>query len=865
MSKTMENNITVPVGIYPTNAGTILVVQNGTYKEIPFPIKPFKYILSDRNTTTDNIPPKKVNLIGGGEGIVEKQEYNIIPTENRPDNTTVPSIDYTLELVKNHTEIIQNLVPEPYTPYPIFLDIETESTAGKFSKAERDEIISIQLKYPCDEKTLILMQENNKTELHILKEFLTYIKEDKNGKSPDMIVGYNLNRFDIPYIKHRIRKYAKIDKDLISMYNNLHRTKNSIYYPQWIRSKKGKQGAEIDLFKGLITMDLYLHAKTDRLLSDLPSRSLEKVAKFYGSKNIVELDKETKSNMREFMNTNKEKFLAYSEDDIIQTEYLYGIYANRIIASSNLLSCPMSMIHHATSGQKAYIVLYRECKNNKYFSVSMNKDRYSYLYNKAPKYQGALAKCHKTGYFNDIIYLDARSLYPNILHDYNISFDRYKLIDTIDLSEQDPKLICTSEENNTILYIPDNNYKCILKYQVDFLNDGFIRTMINRYNEVRNEYKRKYKEYEDKFIKYGNNNDKIQADIYNSTQEEAKILNNTFYGVLAQRYYEVADLPAAILVTAIGRWIMETMMEMFGDAVIITDTDGLMLDRTKFDMEIDKINKYLRKKQHDFFGIPYDKMKFELEFEDDGSVYVYKAKNYVLRKNKDDKITIRGSAFKGYYRAPIFRKAVEIMSSNIMKTGKYKNMTYQEALKLAINIRDCNIEQFKFTRSLRKDPSEYSGYSNIISFVYETETEGITDNEKMKRWKNKAISYIKSRFSKDSNISSFNQLVRNCSSKDQLDVVLSVIAESDNKNEAGHGKYFMLNLILKLASQGSQIEEDDIIEYYYTKTSDQISLASEVTNKNMIDFDRYETEIVGIFERFSLADPVKEDLDMDLL
>lgn len=872
----------VPVGLYPTQSSELLVVGGGSHSRIPFPVPVFEY----RESDTVELGTE-MKLIGGGKIRVWKDTYPTIPMTGRADKSNVPRIDYVLELVKDHPDIITSLVT-PFEPYPMFADIETESTTGKFSRPEYDEIISIQVKFP-DTDPFLLMATDGKSETDILIQFMKYCIESPTHMAPDFVCGYNINRFDAPYVKERIKRCARASTELYDLVRRAYRFDGTMYYPSWINNA-AKQKTTIDIVPGLPTLDIYLHAKMDLTLTTLPSRTLENVAKAYGAAHVVEIDAALKKDMRGMMENDRELFAAYALDDVIQTEYLYNIYSQRLIASSNLLTCPMMMIHHASSGQKSYIALYRECRRHGYHSVKKNKDRYDYLYDRAPQYQGAIVKCFQTGYFDKSVYIDAKSLYPNIIHDYNISFDRYQLLSVLDydgstspvdgdgfwpdeaarigLDDITPRMLVNQEGDQTILYVPDDNYQCVLKYSIDFVNDGFMRGLINHYNGVRDRFKsmaaaaqKQYKETQDDHAR-------IESIMYDSMQMEAKVLNNTFYGVLAQRYYEVADLPAAILVTAIGRWIMEQMIDLIGGAVIEVDTDGVLLDRTRFDMDLDEVNRIIRERQVQFFGVPADKMQFRLEFEGAGSVYMYKQKNYILRKDGASKLTTKGSSFTGYDKAPVILRAVKIMSESTMSFGDYGHLSYQEAYDLATDVMNLPQESFKFTKTLRKEPSDYKGYEGISSYVSNFSYEQKGEAKLLRAMSSRALSYIRQFLTKRSGvtsheIASYRQLIRDAETVGQLEIVLAVLNGVDSPKQ--QNRHFILDLILRMKRDGYNVEPDDTIEYYYALDSTQYLLAHELTDISLIDYMRYVREIGKICERFRLADPVIDDMDLGLM
>jgi DNA polymerase elongation subunit (family B) len=891
-------DLNVPVAMFPTTSGNMLVVGNGEFFTIDFPVRPYKTSVSD---VPGRDQEEHVSLIGGGEGYVTKQEYDVVPMSRTLENKMVPEVDYMLELVKDHPEVIESVFEQPYVPYPLFLDIETDSREGHFSKASRgDEILSIQVKYPDMPRTEILYQTSQYGEKDMIHDFIEFCRKSPSGKSPDIVVGYALNRFDVPYIKERARACGLRD-ELLTLDRPVFEKEHgrpSLIYPSWIRSRrKGgryskKKAEDVDLAQGLLNMDLYLHAKIDLVLKELPSRSLKLVAAAYGSQDVVDLEQEDKSRMRWLLLNEKDKFMKYSESDIIQTEYLYNIYSNRLIASSNLISSPMMLTHHATSGQKSYIVLYRECRKHGYYAKESNLKRYDHLYMRAPKYQGALVGCFKTGYFPKSIYVDCKSMYPNIMHDYNISFDRYEVLDTIDYSDWEdelqnitqeldsigltpddihgPQIVAYGPPEAKIIYIPDDNYRLVFKFKFNLVEDGFVRRMVAHYNLERFKFKQKSKEHLKLYQENQVDRERVLAMMYDSMQAESKVLNNTFYGVMAQKFYEIADLPAAIFVTAIGRWIMQEMISILRDASIEVDTDGLLLDRTKFDLSLEEINNHIRKRQHDTFGVPYDKMMFDLEFEGKGSVYVYKKKNYILRLDGSEKLTTKGSAFTGYDRAPVALRAVKIMSQCVMNTGEYASLSYKDAVKMAMDIRRLPLEDFKFTKVLKKNVDEYKGFEGLTVFAKQTIDMSIMNTKQaLREAKIRAISFIEKRFKTDDRLMRYKSLVRDCKTMSQLDMVLGVIDDVIAGEKKGRKnkvvRYFILDLILLLKMRGQELEEDDVVEYYYTRSSTGYSVADDVKGIDDLNFERYEKELKTIIERFSMADPSVESLSLDIM
>jgi hypothetical protein len=318
---------------------------------------------------------------------------------------------------------------------------------------------------------------------------------------------------------------------------------------------------------------------------------------------------------------------------------------------------------------------------------------------------------------------------------------------------------------------------------------------------------------------------------------------------------------------------MTEMIRLLKDASIEIDTDGMILDMNRFPewlTSIDEVNRRLREAQHNFFGVPYDKMNFKLEFEGQGSLYMYKAKNYVLRLDEQrDKLTVKGVAFTGYDKAQVILRTVKVMSESIMRVGEYKDTPYHEAVRMVSDIRDLPLDAFKFSRKVSRNPSEYRGFTGISIAIQDGSYEGMDEKKTLTEMKSRARRYIDLRFKeKEARGLShtgkcFKQLIKDCLTMEQMNIVLGVISESDHTGTAS--KYFMLNLMMKLKMRGHDVSEEDVIEYYYTKSSEQYSLAEDVTSVEQLDLERYESDVAKVVERFSFADPLHNELNLGMM
>jgi len=848
----------VPAVIAATDTNHFHLMQGGEIKTVPFPSKPYEWSLDASEEA------EEMYVIGMGWQKVGKKYYGKTPTERVGAGRG--------ERVK-HDFITQLLLDDPdffrkhsnkADPFVVFLDIETTSSDGHKSSPDRDEIISAQLKYSNSEP-IILEVTSQYSEKDLLKELVWLVHKDpKTGLYPDYIVGFFVNRFDIPFIYKRMVHYHMVNE--ISKIGRVHQVGHQVgaYYYQSSLDPIRRIGENMtSLSTGIYGFDLSLQTRSDVTLSHLPRKGLKQVVAHYGHQ-PYDIPDWAKRDMASFRAKYPDKFMKYILSDIEATEFLYRVYEPALIASSNMLGIPIMVAQRASHGFRSTIALYRKERSRKYIGLFPNAERYAALYSRAPKYQGALVGCTRKGYFDKTIYVDCKSMYPNIMHDFNISPDKYTFEGVVDYTGEEKEeylfgdvtmreiRVEPLEDGRKRVYIPDDNYGAYLVFVCDFENDGYIRELISELNAKRDHFKREAKKYYKKYLESNKTDAEAYANylMYNSYQNEAKIINNTIYGIQGDKSNKHGDLPAAVFVTAIGRWIMGTMVRYFGDAVLEIDTDGLLLDRSKELGSIEEINRVLRNQIREKFGIPEEKMRFMLEFEGGGSIYLYKAKNYLLRKDEDNSLTIKGSSFKGYDKAKVIREAVEVMANAIM----YKTMSYEEAVKSVTNLRGRSIEDFLFVKTVRKLPAEYKDFDNMHHVLYGFDREGKSKREIVRTMKERLLAWVESKVSSDKRRVEINKSIRHAQTEEELIAISAMFSGTGSKRDITKAPV-MLQISFDMIKRGRAVEIDDVFEFYWTLTPSRYTLAEDMNESTQLDYERYLKEIMRAIDRFKYADP----------
>jgi len=163
--------------------------------------------------------------------------------------------------------------------------------------AKKDPIIIISIKTNREEKVLTASDDSDKT---LIKEFIKYVKD----YDPDVIVGYNQDGFDWPYINERAKKHK------IKL--NVCRDGTSPMF-----SKGGLQ-RKVKLI-GRLDVDLFQVAQRD--VDGVKIKSLDNVADFLGVMKKGERVNIPGADIHEYWEdeTRRETLIQYAKDDVEST------------------------------------------------------------------------------------------------------------------------------------------------------------------------------------------------------------------------------------------------------------------------------------------------------------------------------------------------------------------------------------------------------------------------------------------------------------------------------------------------------------------------------------------------------------------
>lgn len=390
------------------------------------------------------------------------------------------------------------------------------------------------------------------SEKEMIESFIKTVKEN----NIDIIIGYNSDVFDFPYLKDRAKIWG-LDLDLGVDGSNI----------KFIR--RGFNNAAT--FKGLLHVDLYL---VMRRYMSLDRYTLERVYfEFFGEEKIdVPGDR-----IYEFWdNGGKElkNLFKYSLDDVVSTLKIAQETLPLNLELTRIVGQPFVDVTRMATGQQAEWYLVRKAyevdevvPNKPNMTMKNIKERGSN--------SGGYVKEPEIGLHENLVQFDFKSLYPTLIISKNISpdvlvkdnvsynakFEDFETgYDEIDnLAEEE---LSSEIDNDEDYYIsPEHFFKFKKEPQ------GFIPSALEGILNERFAVKNRMKETDDPVLKKS-------LDVQ---QQALKRLANTMYGVYGFLRFRWYSFECAQSITAWGRQHIKKAMkeaEDYGFKAIYADTDG---------------------------------------------------------------------------------------------------------------------------------------------------------------------------------------------------------------------------------------------------------------------------------------------------
>jgi len=544
--------------------------DNGKQVKLRIPFKPKLYVTGDSPSewkTLDGTSVVEMQFESMTEATEFNKKYSDVSNFKVYGNTNYTA-QFIAENFPNKIKYDRDLVRV------LNIDIEVASDQGFPEPAEAAHpIISIAIRKndgnywvwglndytPTREDVLFIKCDN---EIDLVRKFVDHFQQ----YSPDVITGWNTRFFDVPYIINRCVRLFGDDTLLkrLSPWGAVRERKTKI---------NGKENQEY-IIEGVEQLDyLEVFRKfTYNTLGQQESYRLDHIAHVVLGER--KLSYEEHGNLFTLYKEDYQKFIDYNIKDvelvhkidekldlislILTMAYKAGVNYNDTLGTTNIWDC---FIYRMLTEQK--IVVPPKTEKPK------------------PPYPRGYVQDPQVGSHDWVTSFDLNSLYPNIIVQYNMSPET--VIDGLDVRASVDSFLDGS-------CVVDGEGFSLAPTGVRFSHDrkGVVPTIIEQYSAERKVIKREMLDAEKELQKNPSKQLEYRISSLNNQQMAIKILMNSLYGALGNKWFRYFDQRVAESITAAGqlaiKWaeraVNNEMQKVLGtdeDYVVAIDTDSVYI------------------------------------------------------------------------------------------------------------------------------------------------------------------------------------------------------------------------------------------------------------------------------------------------
>jgi DNA polymerase I len=414
-------------------------------------------------------------------------------------------------------------------------------TAGEkgSAKPERDPIRAIAAVTNSGRSTTLISEEGDDSK--VLRDFVEFV----NAFDPDVIVGFESNKQDWPYLIQR----SKILKFRISLGRDLSEPHTSVYGHV---SVTGRANLDLsDVAGGIPEVKVKTLENVSKYLQ-LPSAGKLTTIEEWDRYDLWTHVGERAGLLRNAL------MMAQASLELAEATLNFPMQL------SALTGMPLDQVVAAAVGFRVDSYLVRQAHRIGELVPARNDQPYF-------TYRGAIVLEPKTGLHEDVAVLDFTSMYPTLMEKYNLSPDTL-----VKPSEYVPE--------DSVFVIPEVNHK--FRKQPD----GFYRTVLSELIHERSRIKAKLED---------SGSDATRSRVLKERERALKVITNACYGYAGwagARWYarEVAESATALGRETIAKTIAKA--ESLGLKIIYGDTDSLFVknERSKVKQLLNWVEKELK-------------------------------------------------------------------------------------------------------------------------------------------------------------------------------------------------------------------------------------------------------------------------------
>jgi DNA polymerase I len=552
-------------------------------------------------------------------------------------------VDSEYEIVGDVRSLEESTPPKDLRLMAVDIEVYTEHGSPKPS---RDPVMIIGTGTPSGGVKQFVAEDLN--DKRVIEEFVSYILD----QDPDIVVGYNSNHFDWPYLIERARVLG---------------VRFDIGRKVGVPPSTSTYG-HVSI-PGRLNVDLYNYAEE---IPEIKLKSLDVVAEYLG---VVKREERTLIDYTEFpkywkTREGREKLLKYNADDVVSTLGLSDKFLPFAMQLSYVTRLPLDQVGAASVGFRLeWVLMYEAYKRDELIPNREERE--------AEPYKGAVVFKPVPGIHENIAVLDFTSMYPSIMIKYNVGPD------TIETGE------CIEELHNIA---PEVGH-CFRASP-----PGFFKSVLSKLLQLRKTIREEMKKYPPTSYEYR---------LLDERQRAIKILANATYGYMGWAGARWYCKPCAEAVTAWGRQLIRKAVELatnLGLKTIYGDTDSLFVTYIP-----EKVKQFIELVEKELgFEIKLDKVYKRVFFSE--------AKKRYAGLLEDGRVDIVGfEAVRGDW-AEIAREVQESIIEILLKEGSVeKAVEYVRGVINSLTQGKIPIEKLIIWKTLTKPIEQYEATAPHVS------------------------------------------------------------------------------------------------------------------------------------------------------
>lgn len=388
-----------------------------------------------------------------------------------------------------------------------------------------------------------------KTETKMLEGYADFMREH----NPQIIVGYNIFSFDIPYMIDRAKLTQCIyNFDQQGCLRDKHGVERKI---KWSSSAYKNQEFQYLECAGRLFVDLLPLVKRDYKFDNYKLKTIS--THFLGQTKDPLSVKGIFKCYRIFSPDSLAVCGKYCVQDSALVVRLFEVLQTWYGLCEMANTCNVPIFYLYTQGQqiKAYSQIYKKCTFDGYV---VEKD--GYVCSENERYTGAYVFDPVPGLYDMVVSFDFSSLYPSTIIAYNIDYSTLVNDDSIpdelcNIFSWTDHFGCPCDTSKRKTKLSKDKIICGVEHHYRFLKEpkGIIPTLLQNLLDARKKTNKEISQLKEKMKETGDKSLQSKIDVLDKRQLSYKISANSMYGCMGVKKGYLPFMPGAMCTTARGR------------------------------------------------------------------------------------------------------------------------------------------------------------------------------------------------------------------------------------------------------------------------------------------------------------------------